>query len=94
MNTPHLLAEKRYQLSVQYGQYSSQLEEVLQIKTIRWLEIRKGTKSDKSADRIWESTPEGWQETKLRMIMKAVEKEMSGISTLLRVKENEARNVY
>jgi len=91
---PHELAENRLTLSGEYSRASEQLESILEKKPAIWSEIRKNVKSDTSADRTWDGTEMGIHEMKLRMKLKRLEKQMSSISTMLRVFEAEARNQF
>ncbi len=94
MKTPHELAEERYQLSVEYGRISDRLAELSQGRAVKWLKMRQVASSAREADLLWEATPEGQEELVLRYKAKGIEKRISGLSTLLRVLENEARNTY
>lgn len=91
---PHELAEKRVRLSGEYSRDSEELGNILADKPALWMKLRENTKSDKSADRVWDSTLLGVQEMKLRLKLKASEKEMSAIKTMLDVLNGEAWNQY
>jgi hypothetical protein len=80
-------------LSAEYARCSEQLADILELKTKKWLEIRQDVKSDTSADRRWDATEEGIHEMRLKLKMKAMEKEMSSIKTFLDVLNAEARNI-
>lgn len=92
--TPQRAADMRVQLSGHYSHLSSQLEEVLKVKPGIWSRIRSECKSDKSADRHFEGTSEGLREMSLRMALKRIDKVISGLSSLIRVKEGEAKNQW
>ncbi len=92
--TPHQAADKRVQLSVEYSRLSEQLEEILTTKPSKWMEIRKEVKSDKAADRAYDATPDGINEMKYRMEMKRKEKELSALSSLLNVYNQEANGKF
>ena len=94
MNTPHEMAEKRVELSALYSSATEQLKDVLTIKPTVWSELRATTKSDKSADRLWEASADGIKEMRLRLSLKSMEKEMSAIRTMLEVLQGEARLQY
>ncbi len=91
---PHLLAEKRVQLSAEYARDSERLGELKAYRAVRWLLVRKDCKTDKEADRTWEASSEGQEEMKLQYKTKGMEKEISAINSLLRVLDNEARNLH
>ncbi len=94
--TPQRAADMRVQLSGYYSNLSGQLEEVLKIKPSAWLAIRghSDVKSDKAADRHWDGTELGIREMSLRMNLKRLDKAISSLSSLIRVKEGEAKNQW
>lgn len=92
--TPGRLAEIGVELSGWYARLSQELEDILVFKPERWMEMRKEYKSDKTTDRAWDATEEGKKETRLRIQTKYIEKVLSQIKVLLRVKENESYNRY
>lgn len=81
-------------LSGTYAQLSTKLEAILAQRPKVWLEMRKLCKSDKATDRQWEGSEMGLEEMSLHMKLKRIEKMMSSLSSLLRVAENEAKNIY
>lgn len=90
---PHVLAEYKVKLAGWYSHYAGQLEEIMARRPSVWNELRKPLKSDKSADRAYESTEDGIQLMRLTMTLKKLDKMTSAISSLLRLKELEARNI-
>lgn len=93
MQTPHELAEIKMRKSAEYSRLSEQLGEILEVKAKAWESIRTGCTSDKQADQKWNSSEHGIKEMKIRLQLKSLEKEMSSISTFLRVLDTEARNL-
>lgn len=91
---PHRLAEMRIQLSGMYSTLCGMLEQILEKKALRWMELRKDQTSDKGTDRAWDATPDGITEMKLRMRIKKMEKMMSAIKSLLDVAQGQAYNQY
>ena len=91
---PHEIAERRIELSAEYGAKGERLKEILEIKATTWKTIRENTKSDKSADREWDSTEFGIEEMKLKIDMKTIEKKLSASRTYLEVLTGEAKNLY
>lgn len=91
-SNPHWLAEKRVELSSLYSYFSGQLEQVLFTKPDVWLEIRKGVKSDKAADKEYEALEDGKKEVIFRHRLRRIEKMLSSMSTMLRLLEGEAKN--
>lgn len=94
--TPQRAADMRVQLSGHYSHLSGQLEEVLRLKPAAWLAIRfrKDVNSEKAADRHFDGTELGLREMSLRMHLKRIDKAISGLSSLIRVKEGEAKNQW
>lgn len=88
----HWIAETRIELSALYSYFSGQLEQVLFTKPDVWLEIRKGVKSDKAADKEYEALEDGKKEVIFRYRLKRIEKMLSSMSTMLRLLEGEAKN--
>lgn len=93
-SNPHEAAEARALLSGEFAWICGQLETILQRKPAIWNEIRKNTKSDTACERAWEQTSDGLNEQGLRLRMKAVEKMMQGLGSLLRVAEGESHNLH
>lgn len=94
MESPHVLAEKRVQMSGEYARASEELGVILTQKPALWNIIRTQTKSDTAADRQWEATGMGIEEMQLRLKLKSLEKQMSAVRTMLEVLAGEARNQY
>ena len=80
-------------LSAEYARDSEKLGDILAVKAKAWEAVRAGCTSDKQADKKWDSSDHGITEMRLRLSLKAKEKEMSSISTFLRVLDAEARNL-
>jgi hypothetical protein len=93
---PPELSEMRSWLAGQYAYLNQQLITVLMKKPEKWKQIRYegDVKSDTAAERIWQSTENGLQETVLRMQLKSIDKLSSAIKTRLEVLTGEARNQY
>jgi hypothetical protein len=90
----HTLAEERVKLANEYARMSEELANILTVKAVKWAIFRADPecKSDKLADRKWDATPEGLQEMRLRLKMKAWEKQLSSMGSMLRVMETEYKN--
>lgn len=93
MMSPRELAEKRVLLSATYSSASERLGILKAQRAIQWLEARKTAKTDKETDMILEASPEGQETTKLTYLCKGLEKEISAISSYLRVLDGEARGL-
>lgn len=96
MKTPHELADSVVVLSSEYSTMSEELADILKIKASKWamFRVEEDIKSDKQADRRWDSTAEGLREMQLRLLLKASEKQQSAIKSLLRILEVEGRNQF
>lgn len=92
--SPHTLAEYKVKLAGWYSFYSQQLEDIMARRPVVWNALRKDLKSDKSADRAYEGTEDGIDLMRLTMLLKRIDKMTSSISSLLRLKELEARNMH
>ncbi len=91
----HEMAENVVTLSAEYSTMSEELADILTLKAVKWAMFRteEGCTSDKQADKKWDASAEGLREMKLRLIMKASEKRQSALKTMLRILENESRNM-
>ncbi len=88
------MAEERVNLAGEYARLTEILGDILSVKAVRWAMYRVDPecKSDKAAERKWEATPEGIEEMKIKLKLKALEKQIAAAGTLLRAMEMEARN--
>jgi hypothetical protein len=93
---PPELSEMRAWLAGEYAYINSQLIGVLMKKPEKWKEIRYSgeVKSDTAAERIWQATEDGLQETILRMKLKTIDKLSSAIKSRMEVLMGEARNQF
>ena len=94
ISNPHMCATYRSQLSGEYSYLVGQLEEIKSRKPLVWLELRKEHKSDSATDKAYEVTEDGIAETKLKGTLKRCDKLLSGLSSLIRLAENEAKNIH
>lgn len=93
-NTPHDLSEALMVESAKFSSLTDELILILEKKPALWMELRRATQSDTSAERAWSATPDGMRETTLRLKLRAVEKSMSATKTQLRILSDEARNLF
>lgn len=92
--TPGELAEVILQLTAEYETLADELAELLKLKDINWTLFRDTVTSDKQADRLWFKTEPGTREQSILLQMKKIQRTISSIKIYLKVKENEARNIY
>jgi len=92
--TPGDLARDLVTFSAEYQNLSEQLYAILKVKPAKWNIIRDQVSSDKQAERIWEETSDGINETRIKLRMKSIDKMMGSIKTYLRVLDSEAKNLY
>lgn len=92
--TPGRAADLRVELSGQYSFLSGELEEVLRLKPAAWIALRKNERTDKSCDRAWDASQEGLKEMSCRMRLKRIDKVISALTSFIRIKEGEAKNLY
>ena len=93
---PGELSILRSWLAGQYARTGALLTGILMRKPSVWQEIREreGIKSDRSADRAWEATPDGLKEMQYRMELKICDKLTSAIRTRIEIFQGEARNTF
>ena len=94
MQTPTELTTILMQKSAEFGHLSDELADILEIKASKWIELRESQKSDTATERTWQATPEGLRETRIKIALKKLEKQMSAIKTHLRTLSDEAHNLY
>lgn len=92
--TPGRLSEIRLWLAGHYAYLNSDLTDVLIRKPALWRHLRQGAKSVSEADRLWEETPDGITEIKLRGTLKSIDRIMSGLKTRIEILQGEARNQF
>ena len=91
---PHQLAEARITLSEEYSRYAGQYADSIKAQAQFFKENRDKHKSDTATQRAFELTDEGIRMVILKLKLKSIEKTMSAYATYLRLKENEAKNLY
>lgn len=92
-SNPHESAEDLAILAGEYAYIMGEWEQILQRKAATWNALRAPLKSDSACDKAWESTPDGIKESSLRLRSKSTEKMMSALKSLIRIAENEIRNL-
>ena len=92
--TPHQLAEERMGMAEEYSRYSGLFAEMIKHRAEHYKAHRPNFKSDTAVEREWEMTEQGVQMTIIKLKLKALEKQMSASNTMLRLMENEAKNLY
>lgn len=91
---PHELAEARIGLSEEYSRYSGEFANLIRQQALFFKENRESHKSDTATQRAFELTEDGVRMTIIKLKLKSIEKTMSAYGTYLRLKENEAKNLY
>lgn len=94
MKSPHVLAEERMNLSEQYSKYSGELATLIKAEAEYYNLNRKDHKSDTSVQRAFDVTDEGVKVTIIKLKLKALEKQMAAIKTMIDVATEEARGLY
>lgn len=92
--SPSELSEVRLWLAGEYAFLGGKLGAVLADKPQRWGRLRVEVKSDTYAERLWQCTEQGKEETRLRITLKSIEKLMSAIKTRIEVMQGEARSQF
>lgn len=88
------LAEKRVTMAGDYSRNSEILGDILELKVKWWVDQRPNHKSDKAAEMAWMATDAGVREMRSKLWLKAAEKEMSAIKTMIDVANGESRHQY
>ena len=92
--TPGRLAEIGVELSGYYANLAERYSNLEVEYPDRWTELRSVHKTDKATDMAFSASPEGKEMTKLKWQLRYIEKAISSINRLLRVKEGESRNMF
>lgn len=92
--TPHQLAEARIALAEEYSRYSGEFARLVRKQAEHFKANREKFKSDKACEKDFELTDDGMLMTTIKLKLKSIEKTMSAYNTYLRLKENEAKNLY
>jgi len=92
--SPHQLAEERIGMAEEYSRYSGLYAEMIKHRAEHYKNHRHNFKSDTAVQREWEMTEKGVQMEIIKMKLKTIEKKMSATATMLRLLENEAKNIY
>ena len=91
--SPPELADIKMTLSVKASHLTGLLEPILLEKHVWLRDHREQYKSDAATRNAWQSTERGLEETAIRSKLKRIDLLLRGISSQLRVKEQEARNI-
>lgn len=94
MKNPHQLAEERYQMSVDYSTYSGELAKMIKTEAEYYVAQRANFKSDTAVQRAFDVTDDGVKMATLKLKIKALEKSMAAVKTLIDVATEEARGLY
>lgn len=94
IKTPHMIAEDRMTLAEEYSRYAGEFAEYVKKQAKFFVENRGNHKSDTATQRSFELTDDGVRMTILKLKLKAIEKQLSASATMLRLLENEAKNLY
>lgn len=92
--TPHQLAEERVKMAEEYSRYSGLFAEMIKYRAEHYKKHRPNSKSDTACEREWETTEQGVQMATIKMKLKSIEKQLSASNTMLRLLENESKNLY
>lgn len=92
--TPHQLADERVGLAEEYSRYSGMYADLIKKRAEHFKLERDNNNSDTATERAWERTEEGTRMSIIKLKLKAIEKQMSATATMLRLLENESKNLY
>lgn len=85
----NIIAEAIGVATAEYAFIAGLLQDILANKPAIWNTYRLNVKSDKAADRLWEATENGINESGYRLKLKSLEKVISALKAMLRIKEQE-----
>ena len=80
--SPTALAERQYRMSQEYNKLCTELATLKKNKATEWLELRKECKTNKEADMLWESSPNGQRYLEIKTLQDGMSKELSGGNAL------------
>jgi hypothetical protein len=90
--SPREIAEDRLTLSKSYGRLSEMQAYLEMQQNIWWRGHRENYKSDASAEPAWGLTWEGEMHTQIKYKLKALDKMISSLKTMLEVAQSELRH--
>ena len=94
MQTPEQLAQKRYEIAIEFVKLGERKVELMKSRAEYYTEYRSEFKSDTGVLRAWELTEAGLEYLGIKEKMKGMQNELSAIKTLIEVATMEARNYY
>lgn len=89
-----MIAEERIGMAEEYSRYSGIFAELVRKRAEHFRNNRDNLNSDTATERAWEMTDDGVKMTTVKLKLKSIEKQMSASNTMLRLMENEAKNLY
>lgn len=89
-----MLAEERIGMAEEYSRYCGEFANLIAYRAKFYKDDRENHKSDTAFERAWERTDLGVKMTTIKLKLKAIEKQLSASATMLRLLENEAKNLY
>lgn len=90
--SPHQIADDRMKQAAYYARLSEMLEGLYDKCADFWRDHRAEHKSDTACNNAWHGTEDGRKETKIKLRLKALEKQMAASRSMLDVLHAEARN--
>ena len=92
--TPYQLADERMGMAEEYSRYSGLFADLIKSQAQFFKDNREKHKSDTATQRAFELTEDGVKMTVIKLKLKAIEKQLSASNTMLRLLENQAKNLY
>lgn len=92
--TPFQIAEERIGLAEEYSRYSGIFAECIRKQAQYFKDHRSEHNSDNATQKAFELTEDGVLMVTLKLKLKAIEKHLSATNTMLRLLENQAKNLY
>lgn len=92
--TPRQLADDLMAQAEQFSRYSGDYAGYLKVQADFFQERRADFKSDNACQKAFDASAEGVNMNIIKLKLKALEKQMSALKTMLRLLETEAHNIY
>lgn len=81
-------------MAEEYSRYCGELAKLIKVQADFFKANRPNHKSDTACQRDFDGTDQGVTMTIVKLKLKAIEKQLSASNTMLRLMENEAKNLY
>lgn len=81
-------------MAEEYSRYSGEFAALIKAEAEFWKNEKDRYGSDTATQRAFDRTEDGVKKTIIKLKLRAIEKQLSASNTMLRLLENEAKNLY